>query len=44
MCKSGVATIVVPIRFFLIISDTGDATAAPDKKKENCGENTNNDP
>ena len=40
MCKSGIIVIVVPVRFFLIISDTGNATAAPDEEKENSDENT----
>ena len=44
MCKSGVAVIVVPIRFFLVISDTGNSTAAPDEEKENSGKNASDDP
>ena len=44
MCKSAVAVIVVPVRFFLVISDAGNATAAPDKENENSGKNASDDP
>ena len=44
MCKLGVAVIVVPVHFFLIVSNTGSPTAAPDKENENRGENANDDP
>ena len=43
MCKSNVAVIVVPERFF-IISNTGSPTAAPDKENENSDENAGDDP
>ena len=44
ICKSDVAVIVVPVHFFLIISDAGNATAAPDKENENSDENAGDDP